>query len=111
MKSFVGPIFSWCLQKQTCGKSNRFQDGGCHESRVQLELKTLVDIHPQSTKSEGTVAVKILIASSSNKFINIHDRANPKSLFSHLTLLGSCRDFSLHSISAVGFLEIDLRQV
>ena len=57
---------------------SRFQDGGCHESKVQLELKILVGIHPQPAKSESTVAVKILTAFFLSKLINIHDRANPR---------------------------------
>ena len=38
---------------------------------LQLQLRSLVDIRPQSTKSESTVAVKILTVSYSNKPINI----------------------------------------
>ena len=49
---FVGRRVSfvfWFLWNQTSGKPYRFQHGGFHESKLQLELKVLVDIHPQST--------------------------------------------------------------
>ena len=32
--------------------ASRFQDGGCHESKPQLDLKISVHIHPQSTIRE-----------------------------------------------------------
>ena len=76
-------------KKQTCGKCDRFQDEGCHELKLQPELFVSINVHPQSTKSESTVAGKILTASYSIKLINIHDRTNPTTLFPHLTSLGS----------------------
>ena len=57
-------------------------------------LKISVDIHSHSTKSKSTAAVKILTASYSNKLINIHDSANPTSLFPHLLCLVLQIDFS-----------------
>ena len=85
---------SWFVWKQTQGKSDRNQDGRCHESKLQLELKMSVNIHPQSTKSESIIAVKILTASYENKLINIHDLVNPTSLFPDLGSLWSCTQIS-----------------
>ena len=96
------------LWRQTCGKSNRLQGGGCHESKLQLELKISVDVHPHSTKSESKVAVKLSIASYSDKLINIHGHANPTNQ-PHFTWV-SQTDISLRSMSAMGFLEIDVWQ-
>ena len=93
MRSFVQcrfPFVSGFLWKQTSGKSKCLQDGGCHELKLQLKLKISVDIRHQSRKSESTIVVKILTTSYLNKLINIHDRANPASPFSQLTLLASC---------------------
>ena len=84
-------IISWFLWKQTRGKSNRFQDGRCHESKFQTDLKISVVIHPQLTKSDSPLAVNILTASYTNKLIDIHDRMNPTSLFPYLTSLESYR--------------------
>ena len=96
------------LWRQTCFKSNRFQGGGCHESKLQLELKISVDVHPQSTKSESKVAVKLSIASYSDKLINIHSHANPTNPPHFAWVLQT--DISLPSVSAMGFMEIDLWQ-
>ena len=94
MRSFVKRRFlfaSLLLWKQICGdKSNRFQEGGCHESKLQSELKISVDTHPQSIKSTSTKAAKILTASHSNKLINIHDRAN-STLFPGFSKVAGCR--------------------
>ena len=71
MSLFVRPVclFVSCfLWKQICGKSNRIQDGGRHKSKLQLELKISVDIHPKSA-SENNVAVQLLTTSYSNKLI------------------------------------------
>ena len=102
-------VCSWFLWEQTCGKSNGFENR-C-QSKLQLQFKISVNIHSHSIKSKSTATVKILTASYSNKLVNIHDSANPTSLFPYLFAWVLQIDFSQCCVSAVDSFEIELWQV
>ena len=104
-------VCSWFLWKQTCGKSNGFENGGCHQSKFQLYLKISVDIHSHSTKSKSSQRSKFWpppIQTSSLTFMTVRTKYVyfPASFCLVLQI-----DFSQYCVSVVGSLEIDLWQV
>ena len=82
---------------------SKMEDVINQSSNYHLKFRSIFILIQQNPRV--TAAVKILTASYSNKLINIHDSANPTSLFHHLFLLGPADRFL--AVLCVS-LEIDL---